>query len=225
MTSNISDAMRSRTDAAQAVAGGDEIASEVTSGDAPGCDLYVTHRSENWSGWPDSNRRPPDQVSVVEGRYSAMTRPFPLAGAPHADVAHVDHPPPPVPDDLACTVERGNPAYHPHLRCERLVATQYTQPSTIKSGDPMAKRPAEPTTQKESKHTHTPQRFEEFFVRWQNFRSLHDTGWVSIKGLTILIGANGSGKTSVIAPLLLLKQSIDSLDRDQSLRTRGRFFD
>jgi hypothetical protein len=67
--------------------------------------------------------------------------------------------------------------------------------------------------------------FNEFQVRWQNFRSLHDTGWLPIKPLTILIGPNGGGKTSVIAPLLLLKQSLESRDASQALRTRGNLFD
>jgi len=62
----------------------------------------------------------------------------------------------------------------------------------------MAKRASHPQTRAKSRG-----RAETFHVRWQNFRGLHDTGWLAIKRLTILIGPNGNGKTSVIALLLL----------------------
>ena len=66
---------------------------------------------------------------------------------------------------------------------------------------------------------------ESFSIRWRNFRSLEDTGWIPIRPLTVLIGSNGSGKTSFLAPLLILKQTIDSLDDSLALRTRGDLFD
>lgn len=61
-------------------------------------------------------------------------------------------------------------------------------------------------------------------VRWQNFRSFTDTGWVDLPSLTIIVGANASGKTSLIAPLLLLKQTVESRDASLSLKTKGRYF-
>ena len=64
-----------------------------------------------------------------------------------------------------------------------------------------------------------------FQVRWQNFRSFEDTGWVSIRPLTIINGPNGSGKTSLLAPLLLLKQTMQAADQSLALKTRGDLFD
>lgn len=58
-------------------------------------------------------------------------------------------------------------------------------------------------------------------VRWQNFRSFRDTTWLDLKPLTVLIGANNSGKSSLIAPLLLLKQTMASSDPDTALLTNG----
>ena len=62
-----------------------------------------------------------------------------------------------------------------------------------------------------------------FDVRWQNFRGFRDTGWLPIRPITILIGANNTGKSSLIAPLLLLKQTWDSRSRAPALVTRGEF--
>jgi len=60
--------------------------------------------------------------------------------------------------------------------------------------------------------------------RWQRFRCFEDTGWVEIKPITILIGPNASGKTSLLAPLLLLKQTDDARDASLSLKTKGNLF-
>ena len=62
-------------------------------------------------------------------------------------------------------------------------------------------------------------------VRWKNFRCFRDTGWLIIRPLTVLIGANNSGKTSVIDPLLLLNQTFTSRDATTSLVTRGSLID
>lgn len=35
-------------------------------------------------------------------------------------------------------------------------------------------------------------------VRIENFRSLKDTGWIQIKPVNILLGANSSGKSSFL---------------------------
>jgi predicted ATPase len=62
-------------------------------------------------------------------------------------------------------------------------------------------------------------------VRWKNFRGFDDTGWITIKPLTILIGPNNSGKTSFFAPLLIMAQTVKSADAKTSLITRGPFID
>jgi hypothetical protein len=63
-----------------------------------------------------------------------------------------------------------------------------------------------------------------FDIRWQNFRSLEDTGWIEVKPLTLVIGSNASGKTSLIAPLLMLKQTLESAEFGLPLRTQGVLF-
>jgi len=63
-----------------------------------------------------------------------------------------------------------------------------------------------------------------FEVRWRNFRSFEDTDWIDIRPVTIIIGPNGSGKTSVLAPLLLLKQTLQSLDPTRPLKPVGDLF-
>ncbi|NER39705.1 MAG: AAA family ATPase [Oscillatoria sp. SIO1A7] len=40
----------------------------------------------------------------------------------------------------------------------------------------------------------------------QNYKSLHNECKIEIRPLTILSGANGAGKSSIMQPLLLLKQ-------------------
>ena len=62
-----------------------------------------------------------------------------------------------------------------------------------------------------------------FEFRWKNFRSIEDTGWLKIRPITIVIGANASGKTSLIAPLLILKQTIESIDTTLPLKTIGEY--
>jgi AAA ATPase domain/Protein of unknown function (DUF3696) len=62
-------------------------------------------------------------------------------------------------------------------------------------------------------------------IRWQNFRSLKDTGWRQLRPLTIVLGPNNSGKTSLIAPLLLMQQTLDSEIRSTALLTKGPLLD
>jgi hypothetical protein len=62
-------------------------------------------------------------------------------------------------------------------------------------------------------------------IRWQRFRSLNDTGWLPLRPITILLGANNAGKTSILAPLLLLKQSLDSETGESGLLTTGPLAD
>jgi hypothetical protein len=58
-------------------------------------------------------------------------------------------------------------------------------------------------------------------VRWQNFRAFKDTGWIELRPLTVLIGPNNSGKTSIHAPLLLMKQTLQARDESIPLLTNG----
>ena len=44
--------------------------------------------------------------------------------------------------------------------------------------------------------------------RLQNFRGFRDTGWIQIKPLTLLVGANSTGKSSLLRFLPLLRQSM-----------------
>lgn len=59
--------------------------------------------------------------------------------------------------------------------------------------------------------------------RWKNFRCFKNTGWVNIKPLTILIGPNNSGKSSLIYPFLLLKQTMESGDITLPLKTKRKY--
>lgn len=60
-----------------------------------------------------------------------------------------------------------------------------------------------------------------FDVEWRNFRSFENTGPLEIRPITVVIGSNNSGKTSLLAPLLLLKQTLESPTRATGLLTNG----
>lgn len=45
-------------------------------------------------------------------------------------------------------------------------------------------------------------------IRLKNFRSFRDTGWVEIRPLTVLVGANSSGKSSFLRFFPLMKQTL-----------------
>lgn len=64
----------------------------------------------------------------------------------------------------------------------------------------------------------------DFAVRWKNFRAFADSNWLEFNPLTILIGANNTGKTSVFVPLLLLKQTLESDDAEIRLKPGGPYF-
>jgi predicted ATPase len=65
----------------------------------------------------------------------------------------------------------------------------------------------------------------DYQVEWVNFRGFQSTGKIVFRPLTILIGPNNVGKTSLIAPFLLLSQTITSRDTVTPLVTRGRLID
>src|SRR5437870_4956831 len=51
----------------------------------------------------------------------------------------------------------------------------------------------------------------------ENFKGWEDTGSVRLAPITVLFGANSSGKTSLLQSLLLLKQTAESTDRARVL--------
>jgi AAA domain, putative AbiEii toxin, Type IV TA system/AAA ATPase domain len=46
-------------------------------------------------------------------------------------------------------------------------------------------------------------------LRLENFRIFQDSGWFKLAPLTVLVGRNSSGKSSLLSALLLLKQSLE----------------
>ncbi len=54
-------------------------------------------------------------------------------------------------------------------------------------------------------------------LRLDNFKSWQTTGELQLGSITGFFGANSSGKTSLLQALLLLKQTIESSDRNQTL--------
>ncbi len=62
-------------------------------------------------------------------------------------------------------------------------------------------------------------------VRWKNFKGFKDTNWIKIKPITILLGTNNSGKTSFVAPLLLMNQTLASRDSASSIIVKGNIYD
>jgi hypothetical protein len=65
----------------------------------------------------------------------------------------------------------------------------------------------------------------DYQIRWKNYRAFEDTGWITIKPLTILLGPNNSGKTSVNSPLLMMSQTFSSFDAIAPMVTRGPLTD
>lgn len=60
-------------------------------------------------------------------------------------------------------------------------------------------------------------------IHIQNFKSLKDTGKLEIKPLTILVGANNSGKTSILQALMLIKQSLESQSYYDPIILHGKY--
>lgn len=58
-------------------------------------------------------------------------------------------------------------------------------------------------------------------ICWRNYRGLRDTGWLNIRPLTILLGPNNSGKSSIFGPLLLMSQTLAARDVRTAIVTRG----
>jgi len=58
-------------------------------------------------------------------------------------------------------------------------------------------------------------------LRLKNFKAWKDTGDLALKPVTMLLGTNSSGKSSLIQSLLLLKQTVQSPDRSIHLNLGG----
>jgi hypothetical protein len=65
----------------------------------------------------------------------------------------------------------------------------------------------------------------DYELRWRNYRAFADTDWVVLKPLTVLVGANNGGKSSVLSPLLLMAQTLASSDREVPLLPFGPLID
>ena len=61
---------------------------------------------------------------------------------------------------------------------------------------------------KASKQEGVPEEITEIAV--QGFKSLYDEQRIAVRPLTILAGANSSGKSSIMQPLLMMKQTLDA---------------
>ena len=58
---------------------------------------------------------------------------------------------------------------------------------------------------------------------FRNFRAF-SSGAVHVRPITVLLGANGQGKTSVLQPLLIMKQTLEAPEENarEPLRLNGR---
>lgn len=56
----------------------------------------------------------------------------------------------------------------------------------------------------------------------KNFKSIRDSGKIDVRPLTIFIGPNNSGKSSLLQFLLALKQTLESKDTESPFSTRKR---
>jgi predicted ATPase len=56
---------------------------------------------------------------------------------------------------------------------------------------------------------------------WKYFKGFKDTGKIEIKPITLFIGRNGTGKTSLIQPFLILGQSYQYSTSENNLKVKG----
>src|SRR4051794_25111928 len=58
-------------------------------------------------------------------------------------------------------------------------------------------------------------------MRLKNFKAYKDSGEVPLAPLTIIVGANNSGKSTLFQALLALKQTVQDADQGGALGTKG----
>lgn len=66
---------------------------------------------------------------------------------------------------------------------------------------------------------------EHLAIQWQGFRNLNMRQEMTLKPLTFLIGKNNVGKSSIYAPLLMLKQTLSATNPETALLSRGHLID
>jgi predicted ATPase len=62
-------------------------------------------------------------------------------------------------------------------------------------------------------------------LRLQNFRSFRDSGRVPLRPLTLIVGPNNAGKSTLLNAMLLLHQTLDDRTSAEPLTTSGPFVD
>src|SRR5437588_10563344 len=62
-------------------------------------------------------------------------------------------------------------------------------------------------------------------IRLRNFKCYKDSGDVPLRPLTVIIGRNNSGKSTILHALLLLKQSLEDPSGNASMVTAGPLVD
>ena len=62
-------------------------------------------------------------------------------------------------------------------------------------------------------------------IRLQNFKCYRDTGRVRLRPLTLLIGPNNAGKSTLLQAILMLKQTYEDRDVGEPLITSGPYVD
>jgi predicted ATPase len=59
--------------------------------------------------------------------------------------------------------------------------------------------------------------------QWEGYKGYKDSGIFEFPRITVLLGNNSSGKSSLVQPLLLLKQTLENSDRQSALTYSGQF--
>jgi len=54
-------------------------------------------------------------------------------------------------------------------------------------------------------------------IQIDNFKSIEASGELELAPITLIMGPNSSGKSSILKPLLLMKQTVDSRDVERSV--------
>ncbi len=60
-------------------------------------------------------------------------------------------------------------------------------------------------------------------IQIENFKCIERSGVIEIRPITLLLGPNSSGKSSILKPLLLMKQTADSRDIQRSVQVDGTY--